>query len=153
MRFFLCIGLLFVLGACKNTYVRGQYDYAGWMKACTWRDPIAYGYKPKQPWLDSLRTLRNAPPADVVIFTGTWCNTSEKYVPRFLVFAPELPLGKLTFVSMDTTKQDADGLAQRYGIELIPTFVFERNGQEIGRITEKPPKRQLEKAVFEILKR
>jgi hypothetical protein len=42
-------------------------------------------------------------------------------------------------VGVDRTKKDADGLAEKWGVTRVPTFVFLRDGQEVGRVVERTP--------------
>jgi len=46
----------------------------------------------------------------------------------------------LTFklFGLDRSKRDADGLAEKYQIEFVPTFVVLQDDEEIGRIVETP---------------
>jgi hypothetical protein len=46
---------------------------------------------------------------------------------------------KLTSVGVDRSKKDAGGLTEKWGITRVPTFVFMRKGQEIGRVVERVP--------------
>lgn len=55
------------------------------------------------------------------------------------------------FPPIDESKLDSAGLAAKYKIEFVPTFIFFRDGKELGRIVEKPDKRNLEKHVLEIV--
>jgi len=45
----------------------------------------------------------------------------------------------LTMVGVDRTKKDPEGLTEKWGITRVPTFVFLRNGREVGRVVEKTP--------------
>ncbi len=77
---------------------------------------------------------------DVTIFFGGWCSDSRREVPRFLRLADEsgFPGSSITLYALDRTKKSDDGLTERFGIERIPTFIFLKDGREIGRITESP---------------
>jgi hypothetical protein len=53
---------------------------------------------------------------------------------------------------VDRSKKDAGGLTEKWGITRVPTFVFLRNGQEIGRFVERvPPGSTLEAEIARIL--
>jgi thioredoxin 2 len=66
----------------------------------------------------------------VIHFWARWCNVSKTMVPHFSVGARKLA-GRALFAKVDMDKEAS--LAQRYGIECVPTLVVLRNGQEIGR--------------------
>jgi len=77
---------------------------------------------------------------DFLVFLGTWCPDSRREVPHFLKIADECGIGssRIRLYALDRSKKSNDGLTDQYHIELVPTFIFLKNGAEIGRITEKP---------------
>jgi thiol-disulfide isomerase/thioredoxin len=77
---------------------------------------------------------------DVTIFFGGWCVDSKREVPRFLRLADEsgFPKSRIRLYALDRTKKSDDGLTEKFGIVRIPTFIFLKDGKEIGRITESP---------------
>jgi len=77
---------------------------------------------------------------EMVVFFGSWCSDSKHQIPKFLKIsdAAGIPSARIRFYGLDRTKTSSDGLTAQYGIELVPTFIFLRNGDEIGRIVEKP---------------
>lgn len=77
---------------------------------------------------------------ETIIFFGAWCSDSKREVPCFLKIADHAGMsgGRLRLYALDRSKKSADGLTDRYRIELVPTFIVLRNGEEIGRIVEKP---------------
>jgi thiol-disulfide isomerase/thioredoxin len=77
---------------------------------------------------------------DVTIFFGGWCGDSKREVPRFLRLADEsgFPNSRIRLYALDRTKKSDDGLTEKFGIERIPTFLFLKDGKELGRITESP---------------
>jgi thiol-disulfide isomerase/thioredoxin len=89
---------------------------------------------------------------NVVVFLGTWCSDSRREVPHFLKIMDQagVPASRLTLYALDREKKCPDGSASRYAIERVPTFVFEKGGEEVGRIVESP-KTTLEGDVLRIL--
>ena len=75
---------------------------------------------------------------DVLIFYGQWCSDSKHEVPRFLriVEVSEWEPGRVQYYALDRSKKSHDGLTDKYSIEKVPTFIFFRNGDEVGRIVE-----------------
>jgi thiol-disulfide isomerase/thioredoxin len=80
------------------------------------------------------------PGVDVIVFYGQWCADSKREVPRFMriVEASGWEQGRIRYYALDRSKKSDDGLTDTYSVELVPTFVFLRNGEEIGRIVESP---------------
>jgi thiol-disulfide isomerase/thioredoxin len=95
-------------------------------------------YQPQREYLDKLKTLTTD--VQILIFLGTWCPDSQREVPRFLKIMELVQNSHLTFklFGLDRSKRDADGLAEKYQIEFVPTFVVLQDDEEIGRIVETP---------------
>ena len=81
-------------------------------------------------------------PVHILLFLGTWCGDSRRGVPPFMaVFrAANNPNLKLDIIGVTRDKEDPEGLAPRYGIERVPTFVILKDGKEIARLVEFPQK-------------
>lgn len=90
--------------------------------------------------------------AEVLVFFGGWCSDSRREVPHFLKIADRagFPAGSIKLYSLDRTKKSPDGLTEQFGIQFVPTFIFMREGGEVGRIVESP-KASLEQDMLEIL--
>jgi thiol-disulfide isomerase/thioredoxin len=103
----------------------------------TWKELRAQDYVPDPAALATIAERgRNV---TVLAIVGTWCSDSKREVPRFFKIADQakFPLAAVTVVAVDRTKKDADGLTEKHAITRVPTFVFFRDGREIGRVTEK----------------
>ncbi|HMK38589.1 MAG TPA: thioredoxin family protein [Bacteroidota bacterium] len=89
-------------------------------------------------FIPMIRNVREG--VEVTIFFGGWCPDSKREVPRFLKLADAsgFPASGIKLYALDRTKKSDDGLTDRYRIERIPTFIFLKEGKEIGRITESP---------------
>ena len=80
----------------------------------------------------------------VLVYMGTWCSDSHEWVPKFVKLweVNGLSTGNINLIGLhngdDTYKQSPDRSELTYGIERVPTFIFLRDGVEIGRITESP---------------
>ena len=77
---------------------------------------------------------------EIICVLGTWCSDSRREVPRMLRIMQykSIPPEKLRMIGVDREKRSPGGEAAPYNIELVPTFVFLRDGKEIGRIVEAP---------------
>jgi len=103
--------------------------------------PFRIGYDTSQVakgFVDLIREARDG--IEVTVFFGGWCSDSKREVPRFLKLADSagIPPDRVRLYALDRTMKSSDGMADKYGIERVPTFIFMKNGEEIGRITESP---------------
>ncbi|NUQ22742.1 MAG: thioredoxin family protein [Saprospiraceae bacterium] len=78
----------------------------------------------------------------VLVFMGTWCEDSQREVPRLFKIADYLGFKdkNIQIVSLDNHpdryKQGPNREEQGYNIQLVPTIIFQRDGKELGRIVE-----------------
>jgi len=142
--------LALALLAChKNQYLTGYFSRQEFIAQCKWRVNVNDKYKPDPL---ALKQLAKADSFDVVLFVGTWCSDSRKLVPKFFAMQPQMPVKSLQIISVDTTKKDALQKYVEYDVDTVPTFVFLRQGTELGRIIEKPAKKvTLEQAMAKIV--
>lgn len=95
----------------------------------------------------AIETLKkNLKDVDVEIYFGSWCGDSHDHLPTFLALTdalkPNAPKS-LALFARDRKNGYGDFKIAR-SIERLPTFVFLKNGKEIGRIVETPTKSILE---------
>jgi thiol-disulfide isomerase/thioredoxin len=103
----------------------------------TWKELRAQDYAPDPA---AVKTIgEKAGGVTVLAIVATWCPDSKREVPRFFKIADQakFPLDKVTFVAVDRSKKDVGGLTEKHAVTRVPTFVFFRGGQEIGRFVEK----------------
>ena len=89
----------------------------------------------------------------VAIVMGTWCSDSQREVPHFYKMVDYLGYdeSKIDLICVDRAKVGVDNEVDGLDIKLVPTFIFYKEGNEIGRIIEVPVV-TLEKDLAEILK-
>jgi thiol-disulfide isomerase/thioredoxin len=81
---------------------------------------------------------------DLLVFMGTWCEDSQRELPHFYKILDHLgiPESRLRVVALDNhpdrRKTSPDGAEQGWNIDYVPTFIFLKNGKELGRIVETP---------------
>lgn len=93
------------------------------------------GYQPSEQELNAVTTLSDK--VSLTVFFGVWCHDSEREVPRLLKTF-NTSSTSIELVALDTQKSDPQQLAEASSIKFTPTFVVFENGQEIGRIIERP---------------
>lgn len=106
-----------------------------------------YEYKNYEPETKTINKIKKKIEGlKITIILGTWCKDSKKQVPRFFKILDELNFKEenLTIIGVDSKKQAYVLDVQEYKIERVPTFIFYRDGKEVGRIIE-TPKKSLEK--------
>ena len=79
---------------------------------------------------------------DVTIkaFMGTWCGDSKRETPRFykVLEAAKFNLDHLEMITVNRGKKTPDNLQKDLNIFRVPTFIFYKKGEEIGRYVEYP---------------
>ncbi|MBU1367913.1 MAG: thioredoxin family protein [Bacteroidetes bacterium] len=77
---------------------------------------------------------------EIVIVLASWCHDSKIQVPRFLKLLDTLAFSEeqLLMIAVDSYKNARTLDIHSYEIERVPTFIFYRNGTELGRIIESP---------------
>lgn len=115
-----------------------------------WFDEQYTNYQPDYDVLDKLEGKLDD--ISITIVMGTWCSDSREQIPSFYKILDELNYSseKITLISVDRKKKGLSDEADNLNIELVPTIIFYRNGNEIGRIIE-TPQESLEKDMLEIL--
>ncbi|GLS82284.1 thioredoxin family protein [Paraferrimonas haliotis] len=99
----------------------------------------SYGeYQTDSATLAKLKTVTT--PTEVVVIIGTWCPDCHRETPRFIQIMRELNNDNITvkYIGVDRKKHDPENLSGQYEFTRIPTFIFIQNGEEIGRIVERP---------------
>lgn len=109
-------------------------------------------YTPDASTIASLKTVMANKNITVTIVMGSWCGDSQEQVPRFYKIIDALGYAdtNVTLYCVDRTKKTDKGETDNLNITLVPTFIFYKDGKEIGRITE-TPKMTLEKDLLEII--
>lgn len=90
----------------------------------------------------------------ITIVLASWCGDSREQLPRFMKILDQIgfDFGKLHMIAVDSYKTGREVDVAPFNIERVPTFIFFRNGREIGRIIE-TPRQTLEADMFDMLSR
>lgn len=113
-------------------------------------DALYESYTPDSTTLAAIKPLIED--LKITIVMGTWCGDSKLQVPHFYKMTDQLGIHEkdITLICVDGQKKAENGLIDNMDIQRVPTFIFSKGGQEIGRIIESP-KNTLEKDSYEIL--
>lgn len=85
-------------------------------------------------------------------FMGTWCGDSKRETPRFFKILEETGFDQNNFelITVNRSKKTPDNLQEGLNIIRVPTFIFYKDGKEVGRYVEYP-KESLEKDILKIV--
>ncbi len=88
----------------------------------------------------------------IKIILGSWCHDSKMQVPRFVKILDQINFKKenLTMICVDRSKKTHTFSIDDMDVSYVPTFIFYKEGKEIGRIIESPEK-SLEKDFLTIV--
>jgi len=103
-----------------------------------WYSNVYTAYETDEFILEQIKELSDN--VDIQIFMGTWCSDSRREVPRFLKILDlsEFEQSKLQIINVDRKRKSPTHEEKNKNIEFVPTFILNRNGNEIGRIVEFP---------------
>ncbi len=138
--------LLLVLAGCSTAPVRTDSTVTGWVeKSVFLTDPGHAGFRARYDTVQMDENLAGmihslSAGVEVLVFYGPWCGDSRVQVPLFQRIAEkaEIPDSRIRYYALDRSKSSPGGLESRYAIERVPTFIFLRDGKEIGRVVESP---------------
>ena len=90
---------------------------------------------------------------DITIFMGTWCEDSQRETPAFYKILDQAGYNSdnVRLITVSEDKDTPQGLEEGKNITNVPTIIFYKNGEELGRIVEYPLE-SLEKDMAKILK-
>ena len=92
----------------------------------------------------------------VTVFLGTWCEDSQVQVPQFYKMMDHLgyDITTMEVIALERLENrdlvGPNGEEKGMNITHVPTFIFYKDGEELGRIVEYP-RRTIEKDMVEIL--
>jgi thiol-disulfide isomerase/thioredoxin len=85
-------------------------------------------------------------------FMATWCGDSKRETPRFYKILDETGYDQNDFelITVNRSKKTPDNLQEGFNLLRVPTFIFYKDGEEIGRYVEYP-RETLEKDILKIV--
>jgi len=147
----------------KAKEVTAKKNDRGYLIGIANRD--SFNYEPFKNWYDSRYDQYNTDKSvieelkplinnyTIKGFMGTWCGDSKRGVPRFYKILEETGFDQSYFelVTVGRNKKTPDNLQEGFDLIRVPTFIFFKNGKEVGRFVERP-RETLEKDMLKILK-
>ena len=107
-------------------------------------------YLPNYETLDSLEGKLDS--VNIKIVFRSTCSDSREQLPRLFKVLNELnyDVNSITLIGVNREKQGLSNETEGLEIELVPTIIFYKDGNEIGRIVETPFE-SLEKDLLKII--
>lgn len=102
----------------------------------TWFDPMYKSYKPDEVALQTIQ--ENINDYEIVMFMGTWCADSQREVPKFykLLELSDYDLSRLQVKAVSEDKTLPNDGQKEYDVIYVPTIIFFKDGEEVGRFVE-----------------
>ncbi len=109
------------------------------------------GFQPQPELIQKLKQLLGNN-VRVDVYLGLWCPDSRNNVPVFMKILDQLdaPVPTRYFAVQRKPAKSVRYYFERANVERVPTFIFLKGDQEIGRIVENPQK-SLAEDMIEIL--
>ena len=136
-------GMPMLLGECTREAFKDTSFYWWWKSEYNFYDVDSSSLN------DIKNDLNNI---SIKVVMGTWCSDSRREVPRFfkILDAVNYSSEKVKIICVDEDKKTKGDELNGLNIEFVPTIIFYRDGNEIGRIVE-APNDTLEKDMIKIL--
>lgn len=115
-----------------------------------WFDPMYTSYKPNEEALQIIK--ENIQDYEIMMFMGTWCADSQREVPKFykILDLSDYDLERLEVRAVREDKTLPNEIEKEYDITYVPTIIFFKDGEEVGRFVEYPQE-ELEDDVAKIV--
>ncbi len=117
----------------------GKYTYQGVLNSPVFKTYIDEAIEEYTPYDDFLVDYKDSlNKISITIVFGSWCSDSQYEVPRMLMLLKSLdyPMEKLNIMAVDRHKEIPDIDIKELYIEYVPTFIFNKDKYEVGRIIE-----------------
>lgn len=87
-------------------------------------------------------------------FMGTWCEDSQREIPHLykILNMSGFQYESMQMVAVSHDKTTPEGYEKELDIAYVPTFIFYKNGKELGRFVEYAQGASLEEDILTILK-
>ena len=153
---FLCSFLL--VNAQENSNING--NLVGYLKKSNflngkhknWFSKNYDNYTPDPKIVQKIKKKLNN--ISIKSFIGSWCHDSKRELPKFYKIMELAGFdleNNFKMIGITIGKKTPNNLQKGFAIRHTPTFIFFRNGKEIGRFVEHS-KKTIEKDILKILR-
>ena len=73
-------------------------------------------------------------------YMGTWCADSKREIPKLykILELSDYEMDKLEIIGVTRNKTLPDDSQKAFDVQYVPTIIFLRDGEEVGRFVEYP---------------
>lgn len=116
--------------ASKDNFLQEPYN--------SWFLPNYENYNLNTEVVEQLKPLLKS--VTIKAFMGTWCGDSKEQTPVFykILDATNFNYKNLQLITVDRSKKTPNNLQEGFDVQRVPTFIFFKEGKEIGRFVEFP---------------
>lgn len=116
----------------------------------TWYTQKFNTYEPNPTTIASLK--KSLKGIKIKGFMGTWCGDSKRETPHFYKILDQtgFNFNNLQLITVNRNKKTPDNLQEGFDVKRVPTFIFYKDGKEIGRYVEYA-RESLEKDILKIV--
>lgn len=122
----------------QNDLLLGSIEKADLQQAphAAWFNPMYQSYKPNEKALKTIQEHIND--YEIVVFMGTWCADSQLEIPKFykLLDLSNFDMNNLEVTALREDKTLPDDSQKEYDVVYVPTIIFIKDGEEVGRFVE-----------------
>ncbi|WP_461809862.1 thioredoxin family protein [Faecalimonas sp.] len=86
---------------------------------------------------------------ELLVIFGDWCTKCNMMMP--IVDEIALEYKDVLQVTKVEVKNEDEDLQKNYGVDIVPTFLIRKNGEELGRMSGLIDKRLMVKRIFSVL--
>lgn len=134
--------LLFALMmiSCSRPDITGQKKWSYWKNHCDWDDVSAAKYDVNMRDVHKLSSDIRTYNIEFVLFAGSWCDDSEREVPRLMkvLKMTGIDTDEMIVIGTDIGGKNPKAPIEKYKMDYSPTLIILSAGKEIGRIEEEP---------------
>lgn len=89
----------------------------------------------------------------IEVFMGSWCEDSQREYPRLIKILDEAKFPKQRMLTYAVNESKKSFYSEEIGkdIRFVPTIIFYKGGEEVGRIVESPVSASLEEDIMMIV--
>lgn len=104
----------------------------------TWYTKNYKAYTVKEALTPALK--KSLKGVEITTFMGTWCGDSKRETPRMfkILDAASFQEENFELITVDRSKKKPTEYTAGNDIIRVPTFIFTKDGKELGRIVERP---------------
>jgi thiol-disulfide isomerase/thioredoxin len=101
-----------------------------------WYDTYQSSYRVKSEVIPDLKIVMSD--VSIIAFMGTWCHDSQREVPSLVKILEKIDFdkGKFRLIALSHNKDTPSKIEANLDVFRTPTFIFYRQGVEIGRYVE-----------------